>query len=46
MESGKRGLAETPKGNEYQKEIDDLKMLLGDQVLVIDALKKSRQVRR
>ena len=34
------------RGNEYQKEIDDLKRLVGDQALVIDALKKSRQVRK
>ena len=35
-----KGLGESSKGNEYQKEIDDLKRLVGDQALVIDALKK------
>jgi hypothetical protein len=30
----------------FQKEIDDLKRLVGDQALVIDALKKSRQGRK
>ena len=28
-------------GNEYQKKIDDLKRLVSDQALAIDALKKS-----
>ena len=39
-------LGESSRGNEYQKEIDDLKRLVGDQALVIDALKKSRQGRK
>ena len=43
LEGGRKGLGESSKGNEYQKEIDDLKRLVGDQALVIDALKKSRQ---
>ena len=43
---GKKGLGESSKGNEYQKEIDDLKRLVGDQALVIDALKKNRQGRK
>lgn len=46
MEAGKRGLSESPKGNEYQKEIDDLKQLVGDQALAIAAFKKSQQVRK
>ena len=46
LESGKRGLAESSKGNQYDKEIDNLKRLVGDQALVIDALKKSRLGRR
>ena len=43
IDGGSRALGESPKGNTYQKEIDDLKRLVGDQALVIDALKKSRQ---
>ena len=46
MEGGSNALGESSKGNEYQEEIDDLKRLVGDQVLVIDAFKKSRQGRR
>ncbi len=46
MEAGKRGLSESPKGNEYQKEIDDLKQPVGDQALAIAAFKKSQQVRK
>ena len=40
LEGGSRALGESSKGNTYQKEIDDLKRLVGDQALVIDALKK------
>ena len=40
LEGGRKGLGESSRGNEYQKEIDDLKRLVGDQALVIDALKK------
>ena len=32
---GKKGLGESSKGNEYQKETDDLKMLMHDQALAI-----------
>ena len=46
LEGGRGGLGESSKGNEYQKEIDDLKRLVGDQALVIDALKKNRQGRK
>ena len=46
LEGGTNALGESSKGNEYQKEMDDLKRLVGDQVLVIDAFKKSRQGRR
>ena len=37
---GRKGLGESSRGNEYQKEIDDLKRLVGDQSFLIDALKK------
>ncbi len=40
IEGGSRSLGESSKGNEYQKEIDDLKRLVGDQALIIEALKK------
>ena len=40
LEGGRKGLGETSKGNQYQKEIDNLKRLVGDQALAIDALKK------
>ncbi len=46
LEGERRGLAKSPNGNDYQKEIDDLKRLVGDQALVIDAFKKSQQGRR
>ena len=46
LDGGRKGLGESSKGNEYQKEIDDFKGLVGDQALVIDALKKSRQGRK
>ncbi len=46
LEGGSNALGESSKGNEYQKEIDDLKRLVGDKALVIDAFKKSRQGRR
>ena len=46
LEGGSNALGESSKGNEYQKEIDDLKRLVGDQALVIDTFKKSRQGRR
>ena len=40
IDGGSRALGESSKGNTYQKEIDDLKRLVGEQALVIDALKK------
>ena len=40
LEGGRKGLGESSRGNEYQKEIDDLKRLVGDQALAIDAFKK------
>ena len=40
IDGGCRALGESSKGNTYKKEIDDLKRLVGDQALVIDALKK------
>ena len=43
IEGGRKGLGESSRGNEYQREIDDLKRLVGDQALVIDALKKVDQ---
>ena len=46
LEGGSNALVESSKGNEYQKEIDDLKRLVGALALVIDAFKKSRQGRR
>ena len=46
LEGGRKGLSESSMGNQYQKEIDDLKRLVGDQALVIDAFKKSRQGRK
>ena len=46
LESGRKGLGESSKGNQYQKEIDELKRLVGDQALAIAALKKSQQGRK
>ena len=46
LEGGRKGLGESSRGNEYQKEINDLKRLVGDHPLVIDALKKSRPGRK
>jgi len=49
LEGGRKGLGESSKSsrrNEYQKEIDDLKRLVGDQALAIDALKKNLRGRR
>ena len=40
LDGGRNGSEESSRGNEYQKEIDDLKRLVGDQALVIGALKK------
>ena len=46
LEGGRKGLGESQRGNEYQKEINDLKRLVGDQALAIDTFKKSRQERK
>ncbi|MHB8395583.1 MAG: transposase [Thermoplasmataceae archaeon] len=46
IESGKKGLGESAKGNEYEKQIDELKRLIGDQALVIEAFKKTLQGRK
>ena len=46
LEGSSNALGESSKGNEYQKEIVDLKRLVGDQALVIYVFKKSRQGRR
>ncbi len=46
LEGGKRGLGESSRGNEYEKQIDELKRLVGDQALVIDVFKKSQQGRK
>ena len=42
IESGKKGFYESGRSgdNEYRKENEKLKKLIGDQVLVIDELKK------
>ncbi|OWP57198.1 MAG: hypothetical protein B2I17_02150 [Thermoplasmatales archaeon B_DKE] len=40
LEGSGKGLGESSKGNEYQKEIDDLKRLAGYQALAIAALKR------
>ena len=40
LEVRSKGLGESSRGDEYQKEIDDLKKLVGDQALAIDALRK------
>ena len=38
-----KDLGESGKANEYEKQIEDLKRLKGDQALVIDALKNLSQ---
>ena len=38
LEGGGKGLVESSRGNECQKEIDDLKRLMSDQALAIQAL--------
>ena len=40
MESGKQGFYGSGGNNGYEKEIDKLKKLIGDQALVIEELKK------
>ncbi|MCI2413400.1 MAG: transposase [Cuniculiplasma sp.] len=46
LDGGRKSLGESSKGNENQKGINDLKRLVGNQALAIDALKKSRQGRK
>ena len=46
IEGVRKNLGESSRGNEYQKEIDNMKCLVGDQALVIDALKKSTREER
>ncbi len=43
LEGGKKALAEGPLGNEYEKRIDELTKIIGEQTLVINELKKHRQ---
>jgi len=40
LEGGKRSLGESNNGNDYEKEIDDLKKIIGEQSLIINELKK------
>ncbi len=44
IEGGSKALGESSKGNEYQKEIDDLKRLVDRSVIA--ALKKNQQRKR
>ncbi|EQD79243.1 transposase IS3/IS911 family protein [mine drainage metagenome] len=46
MEGGKRSLAESGSRNDYEDEIDRLKMMVGDQAMVIGELKKISAGRR
>ena len=46
LEGGSKSLEVSSKGNQYQKKIDDLKKLIGDQAMVIDTLKNRQQGRR
>jgi transposase-like protein len=46
IESGKQGFYGSGGNNGYEKEIDKLKKLIGDQALVIDELKKNYRGRR
>ncbi len=46
FEGGKRALGESNIGNDYEKEIDDLKKIIGEQSLVINELKKISGGRR
>jgi transposase len=46
LESGRKGLGESGSSNQYEKEIDDLKKLIGEQAPVIEAFKKTLQGRR
>lgn len=46
MEGGKQALAQGSDGNEYEKKIDDLTRIIGEQTLVINELKKRSIERR
>ena len=46
IESGKQGFYGSGVNNGYEKEIEKLKRLVGDQALVIDELKKNYRGRR
>ena len=46
IEGGKKALGETREGNELEAENRDLKRLIGEQALVIDAFKKTLQERK
>ena len=46
IESGKQGFYGSGGNNGYEKEIEKLKRLVGDQALVIDELKKNYRGRR
>jgi len=46
LEGGKRALGESNSGNDYEKEIDDLKKIIGEQSLIINELKKISGGRR
>jgi transposase-like protein len=46
LEGGKRALGESNSGNDYEREIDDLKKIIGEQSLVINELKKISGGRR
>ncbi len=42
IKGGSKALGESSKGNEYQKDVDDLKRFVGDQALVIAGLKNQQ----
>ena len=46
IESGKQGFYSTGGNNVYEKEIDKMKKLIGDQALVINELKKNYRGKR
>lgn len=46
LEGWKRALGESNSGNDYEREIDDLKKIIGEQSLIIDELKKISGGRR
>ena len=43
IEGGSKALGESSRGNEYQREINDLKRLVGDQALIIAAFKRGNR---